>query len=269
MVRRLDVEAADTYDPRARHQRLQLTGRHPPPRPRGGERGHRGQLHRLRNPTGKRPNSPDTPQQPGPPQALQRPDRRHSRRRARNLISGGAYKINLGQGGSPSGVVIQGNIIGLNASGTAVIPSNQSASGISLQNAANSTIGGGEVGGPQRRFRQRRHGRVHGPRRRGDGDRRNFIGTDITGTVDLGNGHGVSVSSANVTIGGSAAGAGNLISGNDGIGHRRTDGAPCNTVIQGNFIGTDVTGRSGCATRPADPPGREANVGALARATAT
>ena len=46
----------------------------------------------------------------------------------------------------------------------------------------------------------------------------NYIGTDITGTVDLGNTNdGVLINSgaANNTIGGAAAGAGNLISGNN------------------------------------------------------
>jgi titin len=48
----------------------------------------------------------------------------------------------------------------------------------------------------------------------------NFIGTDITGTVALGNINGVQVDNGSVgaTIGGTAAGAGNLISGNVGTG---------------------------------------------------
>ena len=60
----------------------------------------------------------------------------------------------------------------------------------------------------------------------------NYIGTDSTGTVALGNGRsGVRISSAigstdsasHNTIGGTAAGAGNLISGNkeDGVAHPR------------------------------------------------
>ena len=70
----------------------------------------------------------------------------------------------------------------------------------------------------------------------------NFIGTDVTGTVDLGNcGGGVDVySSPNNTIGGSTADARNIISGNDRFGIR-IFGSTGNTV-QGNLIGTDVTG---------------------------
>ena len=43
------------------------------------------------------------------------------------------------------------------------------------------------------------------------------------------------------TIGGTAAGAGNVISGNQGIGV--LIGSP-NNVVQGNYIGTDVTGQT-------------------------
>ena len=74
----------------------------------------------------------------------------------------------------------------------------------------------------------------------------NFIGTDITGTQDLGNGGtGVSLFGGNrdgsgTVIGGTTAGARNIISGNNVIGVflARESGL----FIQGNYIGTDVTG---------------------------
>ena len=75
----------------------------------------------------------------------------------------------------------------------------------------------------------------------------NFIGTDVTGTVDLGNSDdGIVVynGASGVTIGGTAAGDGNLISGNDSDGIQvgsASTSAP-NTTIQGNLIGTDITG---------------------------
>ncbi len=74
----------------------------------------------------------------------------------------------------------------------------------------------------------------------------NFIGTDVTGAKAIGNGDGVYVSEKNDTIGGSQSGAGNLISGNrgNGIGIDQIEGAATGIVIQGNFIGTDVTGMS-------------------------
>ncbi len=68
-----------------------------------------------------------------------------------------------------------------------------------------------------------------------------FIGTDASGTQAQPNNVGIYItSSSDNTIGGSAPGAGNLISGNGGIGVS-LDGAP-STVVAGNFIGTDVTG---------------------------
>ena len=71
----------------------------------------------------------------------------------------------------------------------------------------------------------------------------NKIGTDVTGAIALGNGVGVDLEfgpSAN-TIGGTTAGAGNLISGNTSSGIEITNGASAN-VVEGNQIGTDVTG---------------------------
>ena len=68
-----------------------------------------------------------------------------------------------------------------------------------------------------------------------------FIGTDASGTQAQANNVGIYVtSSSGNTIGGAAAGAGNLISGNVGIAIS-LDGAP-STVVAGNFIGTDITG---------------------------
>ncbi|HNP29217.1 MAG TPA: DUF4347 domain-containing protein, partial [Nitrospirales bacterium] len=71
----------------------------------------------------------------------------------------------------------------------------------------------------------------------------NYIGTDVTGTVDLGNGSaGLYIFSAqNTIIGGTIAADRNLISGNQGSGILR-QGSNGGNVIQGNYIGTDVTG---------------------------
>ncbi len=66
-----------------------------------------------------------------------------------------------------------------------------------------------------------------------------FIGTDVSGTADLGNSVGVLVDSARgITIGGTSSAARNVISGN-GVGIRFTG----TVTAQGNFIGTDATGR--------------------------
>jgi hypothetical protein len=66
----------------------------------------------------------------------------------------------------------------------------------------------------------------------------NYIGTNAAGTAALGNGsNGIRIVT-NTTIGGTAPGAGNLISGNGLAGI----GMGAGNVVQGNFIGTDVSG---------------------------
>ena len=71
----------------------------------------------------------------------------------------------------------------------------------------------------------------------------NFIGTDVTGTLDRGNlEDGISVDdSDNIQIGGTTAAARNIISWNDGNGVHLFNGVD-NAVIEGNYIGTDVAG---------------------------
>jgi titin len=69
----------------------------------------------------------------------------------------------------------------------------------------------------------------------------NLIGTDATGAVALGNHTGVYVQANDVTIGGTAAGARNVISGNDTIGvliYHLVVG----NIIQGNYVGTNAAG---------------------------
>ena len=78
----------------------------------------------------------------------------------------------------------------------------------------------------------------------------NYIGLDVTGTVDLGNtNQGVAIfgSATNNTIGGTAAGARNVLSGNNGEGVRITGAGTTGNVVQGNFIGTNAAGTAGIA----------------------
>ena len=73
----------------------------------------------------------------------------------------------------------------------------------------------------------------------------NFIGTDVTGTKPLGNtysGVGIAGGAANTTIGGTTAGAGNVISANREDGIWITGAGTTGVAVQHNFIGTDVTG---------------------------
>src|SRR5207249_10198665 len=69
----------------------------------------------------------------------------------------------------------------------------------------------------------------------------NCIATYQTGSNDLGNTTGIGVTaSSNNTIGGTAAGARNVISGNGTEIRMQAD----NNLIQGNYIGVNATGEA-------------------------
>ena len=72
----------------------------------------------------------------------------------------------------------------------------------------------------------------------------NYSGTNAAGLASLPNFTGVvvGVNSSNNTIGGTEAGAGNLISGNLSCGIRLSPSTSASNVVQGNLIGTDATG---------------------------
>jgi Right handed beta helix region/Calx-beta domain/IPTL-CTERM motif len=177
-----------------------------------------------------------------------------------NVISGNFHGIALmgRSDGAPSlGNVVQGNIIGLTASGATDL-GNDSA-GINIEGGDDNLIGGTLAGqgnvisGNGEGIRIIINVVTNDP---GAGNivQGNLIGTNLSGTAAVPNTvHGISLGGArDTTIGGAVAGARNVISGNgfSGIGMGTTCGPfpPCrllqNTVISGNFIGTDITGTS-------------------------
>ncbi len=73
----------------------------------------------------------------------------------------------------------------------------------------------------------------------------NFLGTDVTGTIDLGNGDaGVDLRSSGNQVGGSNPDDRNVISGNDNRGVVTYTLGPIETgnVVENNYIGVDATG---------------------------
>ncbi len=71
-----------------------------------------------------------------------------------------------------------------------------------------------------------------------------YVGTDVTGAVAVGNGAwGVAVVGASdCTLGGTSTGAGNLISGNNQGGLYIIDTSAVGDIVEGNRIGTDASG---------------------------
>ena len=144
------------------------------------------------------------------------------------------------------GNIVEGNFLGTNLSGSApgdAVRINRS--GVFINGPPSNRIGGTTIaarnlisGNTQGIFLSG----LTGINTTGNLVQGNFIGTDVVGTADLGNTtNGIDIfrAAAN-TIGGTVAGAGNIISGNDnsGIGVQVTNG----NLVQGNFIGTDRTG---------------------------
>jgi hypothetical protein len=158
---------------------------------------------------------------------------------ARNIIAGNGNASGI-NAANTSGLIIQGNFIGTDVTGTKLLPV---AHGVFLLN------GSGLIGGPSvtpgappgNVINAANFGITMSANSVVQG---NLIGTDATGTRDFGGtADGITIYVSNCTIGGTNAGAGNVISGF--AQHGIAFGGGTNNVIQGNRIGTDITG-----TRP-------------------
>jgi titin len=169
---------------------------------------------------------------------------------AGNLISGNGSGVNITCGGQDNAV--RGNYIGTDATGTVALGNVYEGVGISaiLSDCLNT---GNLIGGTSAEARNLISGNGKGVSviSWDGGDvsgtlvQSNYIGTDAAGVAAIPNIVGVSIlgnDAANVTIGGTAPGAGNVISGNESKGVAITSGR--NNLVQGNRIGTDATGNS-------------------------
>lgn len=169
---------------------------------------------------------------------------------ARNVMA----SISISGDGSAAGIgqhnVIQGNYIGINAAGTALVPpSGRQSIGITISSGLSNTIIGNVIAGFSigvSLYSTDTLGTI-GHRLQG-----NFIGTNATGTEALPNRIGVSITSGGsrpldpVTssnlIGGSVSGNGNVISGNLEFGVSIAGGS--SNTVQGNLIGLARDGSS-------------------------
>ena len=164
---------------------------------------------------------------------------------AGNIIAGNVNGIAIA-GTTGSGDVIEGNLIGTADGTTAFTHVNI---GVNLDGAAGNTIGGADsqarniISGSQ-------FGVYIGSGSTGNNVQGNYIGADVNGNAPLANVYGVYIdgTSGNVTgnvIGGTTAGARNVISGNTGDGVDITGGGATGNVVEGNYIGTNAAGSAG------------------------
>ena len=150
--------------------------------------------------------------------------------------------------GDSSGSVVQSNFIGTDITGTVAL-SDATYYGVVLQNGSytvggltttpgtglGNVISGNSVGVDDGNLGPASPVAIEG----------NIIGADPTGKIAVPNAnYGVDLVGVSlVTIGGTAAGAGNLISGNSLFGVYVDGSTATANLVAGNFIGTDITGK--------------------------
>ena len=163
-----------------------------------------------------------------------------------NVISANLMGV-LISGSGATGVVVLGNLIGTDATGTADLANAED--GVEIDDASGNTVEGNGQGS------QVISGNLVGIDLEGSTSTQNliegnFIGTDKSGTAELGNSNeGVLIEGAiGNTVGGTTSTALNVISANQwGI---RIDGLTAtDNLIEGNDVGTDVSGKRRWATR--------------------
>jgi hypothetical protein len=167
---------------------------------------------------------------------------------ARNIISGnGNRAIIISHSLSNpavTGIVVQGNFIGTDLTGTKAV--GNASETIGVFGLAN-TIGGTVAGAGNIIAASSETGiHVEG----GDGSviQGNFIGTDPTGTINLGNAQsGIEVEASNVNIGGTSAGAGNVIAFNGNtagivVNNGTGNAIRGNSIFSNNGLGIDLGG---------------------------
>ncbi len=162
---------------------------------------------------------------------------------AANVISGNVdLGVYLGDSGT-SGNVVLGNLIGTDVNGAAKLGNGD---GVEIELSATANTIGGTASGAANVISGNNESGVYlvGGGTSGNVVLGNLIGTDINGAAKLGNGYGVQIwnhATAN-TIGGTASGAANVISGNNTVGVYIGFTGTSGNVVLGNLIGTDKNG---------------------------
>jgi hypothetical protein len=166
---------------------------------------------------------------------------------SRNVISGNSGSGIEIHGAGATSDLIEGNYIGVDKNGANAVANAMDGITI-LGSATTNTVGGTASGAGNVIAGNTGNGvNISGNGTTGNLVENNFIGADKTGSSQVHNVTGITIQSgaSGNTIGGGAAGTGNLISGNSGDGILIT-GANSN-IIQANFLGTNAAGAAALA----------------------
>lgn len=148
------------------------------------------------------------------------------------------------QGAGATGTLIEGNFIGTNNAGIDALPNG--GDGVFISGAPNTVVGGTTAAARNLISGNGNDAINHqGVNSSGTLIQGNFMGTDVTGTSAVPNNNSAVFffNSSNNIIGGTAPGAGNVISGTNGGDGVSFDSSTTNgNMVQGNFIGTNAAG---------------------------
>ncbi|MGO8698650.1 MAG: beta strand repeat-containing protein [Limisphaerales bacterium] len=166
---------------------------------------------------------------------------------ARNIISGNVQNGVLIISPGASNNVVQGNYVGVDVTGSNALPN--TFDGVTVDGATGNLIGGASGGNvisgnsANGILLINSIGESNGGSNFVEG---NLIGTDYTGKKAVANAQGgIYIQAPGNTIGGVAAALRNVISGNTQGGIFIYGTNACNNLIEGNYIGVDITGEAG------------------------
>ncbi len=173
------------------------------------------------------------------------------------LTANGVFINGLSQGGSGNTtrlITLDGTSAGSSSDGLLLQGSGDSVSGLIIKAfhngievaGATNTIGGTTTGGGNILSGNANDGVLIDSGATGNQVQGNYLGINASGTAQANSGNGVEVSGSNNTIGGTASGARDIISGNSNDGVLIGSGASGNWVM-GEFIGISPNGSVGVA----------------------
>lgn len=168
-----------------------------------------------------------------------------------NVISGNSGRGIDASGAGTTGTLVQGNLIGLNAAGTAAL--GNSNDGVRATSSANSTTIGGTASTLRNVISGNGAGDLSADGVELDGVSNcvvqgNYIGLNRAGTATIGNGGdgvrlvGTTSQTTTNTVGGTTSGSGNTVSGNGGSGVRVGGAGSSSNTVSGNNVGTTAGG---------------------------